>query len=148
MAFAANGDGSEKGAVPPQLQGIGITDRLGAQVSIQDLKFQDETGADVTLSKYFSTKKPVLLAVVYYACPSLCTLVLNGVIDSLKQMSWTPGKEFELVAVSMNHKETPELAAKKKESYLKEYGKAGTESGWHFLVGKEDQVKKLTDQIL
>jgi protein SCO1/2 len=70
MAFAANGDGSEKGAVPPQLQGIGITDRLGAQVSIQDLKFQDETGADVTLSKYFSTKKPVLLAVVYYACPS------------------------------------------------------------------------------
>ncbi len=134
-------------ATPEVLKGIGITEKLGNTVAIQDLKFQDELGQPVALSKYFQSKRPVVLALVYYACPNLCTLVLNGLVDSLKQMDWHAGKEFEVVAVSIDAREKPELATKKKAAYLRDLGRSGEENGWHFLVGEQEPIAKLADQI-
>lgn len=133
--------------VPDELKGIGVTEHLGEQVAIQDLKFQDEHGSDVKLSQYFTNKRPVLLALVYYECPNLCTFVLNAMVDTLKGVSFTPGKEFDIVTVSINPKERSPLAAKKKEQYLESYGRKEAASGWHFLTGQESQIQSLAKQV-
>jgi protein SCO1 len=101
----------------------------------------------VRLAQYFSTKRPVLLNLVYYDCPSLCGFVLKGFLDGLKPLSWTPGREFEIVTVSINPREKPQLAAKKKAAYLQELGRPGAEQGWHFLTGDEAQIQKLAAQV-
>lgn len=141
---------SEKGQLahetPKQLQDIGIDERLGGQLNLS-LPFMSDDGKPVTLSSYFHSDRPVLLTMVYYECPSLCNFHLNGVTDALKQMEWTAGKEFEVVAVSMDHRETPEMASKKKASYLKEYGRLDATEGWHFLTGTEEHVGALAQQI-
>ena len=111
------------------LQKVGINQKMGAQIPL-DLPFTDESGQDVTLRQYFG--KPVILALVYYQCPSLCNMVLNGVVRSIKQLDLTAGKQYEVIAVSFDPRETPEMAAAKKQTYLKEYrapgrgSKAGT----------------------
>jgi len=88
-----------------------------------------------------------LLALVYYRCPMLCTQILNGVASSLKAVSFDPGQEFEVVSVSFDPKDTPELAASKKQSYLKRYGRPSTANGWHFLTGDPPNIKALTDAV-
>lgn len=133
--------------VPTELEAVGIQEHLGGQVSINDLHFKDDEGKDVTLSKYFSRGRPVLLAMVYYECPNLCNMLLNGLTDSLKSLDWTPGDQFDIVAVSINPRETPDLAAKKKAAYVKEYGRSGAASGWHFLTGQESQIQRLASQV-
>jgi protein SCO1/2 len=132
---------------PKQLEGVGITEHLGASLPIDEFRFTDEAGQQVTLSQYFKSKRPVILALVYYECPNLCNLVLNGLMDSLKKMDWTTGNEFELVAVSINPKETPELATKKRDTYLASYERPGSEKGWHFLTGEESQIRSLASQV-
>src|SRR5690606_36205735 len=99
-----------------------------------DLVFRDETGRDVKLGGYFG-KKPVILSLVYYECPMLCTLVLNGLEKTLSAVRFDVGKEFDVLTVSFDPKEGPELAARKKQNYLKLYGREGAENGWHFLTG-------------
>lgn len=133
--------------VPYELRGVGITEHLGSDVSIGDLHFKSDTGEDVALSKYFTSGRPVILALVYYECPNLCNMLLNGLTDSLKSLDWTPGERFDIVAVSINPKETPELAAKKKASYVVSYGRAQSTKGWHFLTGEESQIRKLASQV-
>ena len=133
--------------VPAQLKEAQIEDRAGAQVPIQELSFRDESGAEVKLSKYFGGHKPVILTLVYYECPNLCNFMLNGLVDSMKPLDWTPGGKFDIVTVSINPKETPALAATKKASYLKSYGRPEAASGWHFLTGTEDQIAKLASSV-
>jgi protein SCO1 len=129
---------------PALLRRVGIDQKMGAQVPI-DLPFNDEAGRKVTLREYLG--KPVILALVYYQCPSLCNMVLNGVQRSIKSLKLTVGDEFDVVAVSFDPRETPEMAAAKKVSYVKGYDREGTEQGWHFLTGPEVSSKSLAEAV-
>ena len=110
------------------------------------LTFRDEAGHPVALGDYFG-RRPVVLALVYYECPMLCTFVLNGVVKSLKVLPFEPGREFEVVVVSFNPAETPALAAEKKAVYLREYGRAHTADGWHFLTSEPEAIAALTQAV-
>jgi len=137
-------DSSLKPALPAALEGVGIDQKLDEQLPL-DLTFRDEAGRSVPLSTFFRSKKPVILALVYYRCPMLCTQILNGLESSLKAVSFNPGQDFEILAVSFDPKDTPELAASKKQMYLRRYGRPNTANGWHFLTGDEANIKALTD---
>ncbi|HVP30674.1 MAG TPA: SCO family protein [Verrucomicrobiae bacterium] len=139
-------DTNLKPALPGALQGVGIDQKLDQQVPL-DLVFTDEYGKQAPLSTYFRPGKPVLLALVYYRCPMLCTQILTGTASSLKAVSLDPGKDFEVVAISFDPKDTPETAASKKQMYLKRYGRPGTANGWHLLTGDAANIKALTDAI-
>jgi protein SCO1/2 len=130
---------------PPALRDVGIDQRLGETVPL-DTPFKDEHGRAVTLGDYFG-KRPVVLVMTYFECPMLCTLVLNGLTKTLKTMSFEPGKEFDVVAVSFDPKDTPELAAKKKATYVTEYGREATAEGWHFLTGDEAAIARVTSAV-
>jgi protein SCO1/2 len=125
------------------LSKVDIEQKLDGQLPL-DAVFRDETGAAVRLGDLYG-ERPVLLAFVYYGCPMLCTLVLNGVVRVLNGVTLTPGKDFDVVAISINPDETPEMAANKKAVYLKEYHRKGTEAGWHFLTGEESEIRRATD---
>lgn len=124
---------------------VSIEQKLNEQVPL-DLTFRDESGKTVTLKQYFG-KKPVLLTLVYYECPSLCGLVLQGLLKSLRVLNYTPGEQFEIVTVSISPTETPELAAAKKQSFLKEYGRLDAAAGWHWLTGDEPNIRALADAV-
>jgi protein SCO1/2 len=130
---------------PGLLSKIAIEQRLNTQVPL-DIPFTDETGREVRLGDYFG-KRPVILALVYYECPMLCTQVLNGLVTALGVMKFEPAKEFEVVAVSFNPREGPGLASQKKANYLERYGRPHTAAGWHFLTGKEESIRRLTDAV-
>jgi len=130
---------------PAPLREVAIDQRLDAAVPL-DLAFRDESGAPVTLAQYFG-KRPVILSLVYYECPMLCTLVLNGLVRALRTLSFDPGHEFEIVTVSFNPRDTPDLAAKKKATYLGEYNRAGAEQAWHFLTGDPDAIERLAQTV-
>ncbi len=124
---------------------VGIEQKLNGQVPL-DLKFTDEQGNVVELGTYFHTK-PVIISLVYYRCPMLCTQVLNGMVQTFRTLKFTAGKEFEVVTVSIDHHETHEMAAEKKDTYVTEYDRAGVADGWHFLVGDSLSVKRLADAV-
>ncbi|HEV8129886.1 MAG TPA: SCO family protein [Acidobacteriota bacterium] len=131
--------------LPPALRGIGIDQKLDSQVPF-DLVFRDEHGQAVRLGKYFGTK-PVILSLVYYQCPMLCSQVLNGLASSLGVLSFDVGNQFEVITVSFDSRDTPESAAAKKESYLRRYKRPGAASGWHFLTGDEHSIQTLTHSV-
>ena len=131
---------------PEQLEEVGITEHLDVQVPL-DLTFTDENGQTVTLGKYFQPGRPVILTLNYYACPMLCTVQLNELVRGLKDMPWTPGKQFEIVTVSFDPQETPTLARLKKQNYFKEYGRPEAAPGWHFLTGRQENIRKLTETV-
>jgi protein SCO1/2 len=139
-------DSNLKPALPGALAGVGIDQRLDQQISL-DLMFQDEAGRGVPLSTFFQRGKPVILVPVYYRCPMLCTQILNGLASSLKAVSLLPGKDFEIVAVSFDPKDTPETAAAKKQMYLRRYGRPGAANGWHLLTGGQANITALMDAI-
>lgn len=128
------------------LAGAGLDARLGQTIP-QDLVFFDEAGRAVSLGSYFDGRTPVLLTMVYHNCPMLCSMVLDGLTKSLKELAWVPGEEYEVVTVSFAADETPELAARQKERYLKLLGKPGAEAGWHFLTGDEAAIQALAEAI-
>ena len=132
--------------IPEELKDIQIVEHLGSQIDL-GLKFRDESGQSVELRRFFSGHKPVILALAYYQCPNLCTLVLNGTVESLKKLEWNSGKEFEVVVVSFDPTETHTLASAKKDAYLKEYGRKEGEAGWHFLTGDQPAIAALTKQV-
>jgi protein SCO1 len=138
--------GNLKPALPGELQGVGIDQKLDAQVPL-DLVFHDEAGRDVALSSFFQGNKPVMLAPVYYRCPMLCTQILAGVESALKVISLNPGKDFEVVAFSIDPKDSPETAAAKKQLYLHRYGRPDTANGWHFLTSDARTSKALADAV-
>jgi len=135
-------------AAPDALDGVGITEHLDATIPL-DLEFVDENGDTVRLGDYFDGERPVILNLVYYSCPMLCNLILNGQVDALKNMDedWTAGGRFEIVTVSIDPVETPRLARLKKESYLEGYGRPEAGAGWHFLTGKEENILALADAV-
>ena len=139
-------DANLQPALPGDLAGVGIDQRLDAQLPL-DVALRDEYGRAVKFGDYFHAGKPVLLVPVYYRCPMLCTQILNGVAGSLKAVSLDPGKDFEVVAVSFDPKDTPEIAEPKKQAYLKRYGRPGTANGWHLLMGDEANVRRLMDAL-
>ena len=139
-------DSSLRPALPGALEGVGIDQKLNQQIPL-DLIFKEETGSEVPLSTYFQPGKPVLLALVYYRCPMLCTQILNGVAGSLKAVNFNPGQDFEIVSVSFDPKDTTEIAAAKKQLYTRRYGRPNTANGWHLLTGDEANIKALTEAV-
>jgi protein SCO1 len=131
---------------PEKLQDIGVTEKLGNKIDLT-LPFRDEEGKAVTLANYFQSGKPVLLSPAYYTCPNLCNYHLNGMTDMLRKLNWTIGREFEYVVVSIDPRDTPQVAKAKKENYLKAYGRVDASRGWHFLSGDEASVKALMSQV-
>ena len=127
------------------LRDVGIEQRLNEQVPLH-LTFRDENARVVRLSDYFETK-PVILALVYYQCPMLCNELLNGLVSSLRVLPFDVGQQFDVVAVSFDPKEDPALARDAKTSYLKRYGHRGMPTGWHFLTGEEESIKRLTKSV-
>jgi protein SCO1/2 len=136
----------QAGSVPDDLEGVGITQNLDAQLPLE-AKFTDENGRSVALQDYFRGDRPVLLTLVYYRCPMLCTLVLDGLVDALQEIDWVPGQEFEIVTVSIDPLETRELAYVKKRNYISSYGRAGAAAGWHFLTGQPGAIEELADTV-
>jgi protein SCO1/2 len=132
--------------VPEALEEVGITEHLDAKLPM-DLEFRDEDGISVTLGSFFDGERPVILTLNYYRCPMLCGLMLNGLVDGLDQMEWTPGQEFEIVTVSINPLETPALAKEKKQNYIKRYGRPSAMTGWHFLTGNEPEIDRLAETV-
>jgi protein SCO1/2 len=127
---------------PPGLKNVGIEQHLNDPIP-PDLVFHDETGKPVRLGDYFG-KKPMILNLVYYQCPMLCGEVLSGLESALRVLKFDVGKEFDVLTVSFDPKETPEMATAKKAEFLKRYGRAGAAEGWHFLTGPQDSITALT----
>jgi protein SCO1/2 len=130
---------------PSILNGVGIAQHLNEQLPL-NLAFVDEAGQPVHLSNYFG-KKPAILALVYFRCPMLCSEELDGLTSALQMVRFVPGKDFNVVVVSIDPAEGPELAAAKKRSYLKRYGHPETANGWHFLTGTQPNIQALTQAV-
>jgi len=131
-----------KDPLPRRLAGVDVKEHLASPVPM-DLGFSDEYGRPVTLKDYFDGNVPVILTMNYSNCPMLCSLQLTALVDGLKKVDWTAGKEFRMVTVSYDPTETAQLAQHTKARYLAQYGRPGSESGWHFLHGSENNVKAL-----
>ena len=130
---------------PPILRAVGLDQRLDAQVPL-DVVFRDERGVPVQLGALFRGK-PVILTLNYYACPMLCTLVLNDVLRAMRAMPLTIGRDFEVLTVSFDPRETPALAADKKRAYVEGYRRTGAAGAWHFLTGEDRSIRALTDSV-
>jgi protein SCO1/2 len=131
--------------LPQVLQKVGVSQHLNQQLPL-DAAFVDETGRPVKLADYFG-KKPAILALVYYTCPMLCSEELNGLTSSLEMVKLTPGKDFDVVIVSIDPSDSPEQAAKSKALYVKRYGRPETAGGWHFLTGQRPAIDAVTNAV-
>ncbi len=127
------------------LKEIAFDQKLGAQLPL-DLPFTDDTGKAVRLGDYFG-QKPVLMLLTYYNCTMLCPLLLDGLVRALRPVGFDIGKQFTVLTVSINPRETPSIAASRKELYVQRYGRPGADRGWHFLTGKADAIAALTQTI-
>jgi protein SCO1/2 len=134
--------GPAAAAMPAVLRNVGFEPPLNGQMPL-DLAFRDETGRSVQLRDYFGSK-PVVLAFVYYGCPMLCDQVEQGVVGSLRMLSFNPGRDYDVVFVSFDSRETPEMAAEKKKKALAHFRRPETDSGWHFLAGSKESIDAVT----
>jgi len=132
--------------VPEELKNVGIQEKINGQIDL-NLVVTNELGAKVALTTFFKSNKPVILSLVYFNCPGLCNFHLNGLVDTLKSVDWSPANQFEIIAFSFDTKETPAVALQKKAAYLKLYARTGTENGWHFVTADEANVKKITESV-
>ena len=128
------------------LKKVEVTSELGKQLNL-DIPFVNSKGESVTLRDYTKKGKPVLLSLVYFACPTLCNFHLNGVTDGLKELEWSLGDKFEYVTVSIDHNETQEQAKPKKKAYIDAYGRENASDYWHFLTGKKEDIDNLSSQL-
>src|SRR5258705_6662173 len=129
---------------PAILQNVAFRPELNAQMPL-DASFKDETGKDVRLGDYLHTQKPVLLAFVYYGCPMMCTQLEQGVVGSLRMLSFNPGRDYEVVFVSFDNRDTPEMAAAKKNTAIDHFRRKETAAGWHFLTGSKESIAAVTN---
>ncbi len=133
-------------SLPVELQEVGLEEHLGNFVS-PSIPFRDEKNQPVLLGDFFDKTHPVILNLVYFECPNLCGFLLNGLMDSLNKMNWSVGDQFQMVTVSIDPTEDAPLASQKKQNYLKAYHRPSAEQGWHFLTGKEADIKKLAAEV-
>jgi protein SCO1/2 len=129
--------------LPQVLQKVGVTQRLNQQLPLS-AQFVDDTGKLVHLGDYFG-KHPAILTLVYFNCPMLCSEELDGLAGALEMVKLTPGKDFDVIVISIDPSDTPEVAAKKKAYYVKRYGRPETANGWHFLTGQRPSIDRVTD---
>ena len=140
--------GAVSSGLPTALKGVKIEQKLNQQLPL-DLTFRDESGQSVKLGQYFG-QRPVVLSLVYYDCPMLCTQVLNGMLESIRVLPFELGKDYEVVTISFDPRETPSLAQSKKKiyvGYLPEKMQASANAGWHFLTGEPESIKQITDAV-
>jgi protein SCO1 len=130
---------------PPVLDRVKITQRLNAQVPL-DAEFRDETGKTVRLGDYFG-EKPVVMSLVYYQCKMVCPEEINGLVSALEMVKFVPGRDFNVVFISFDPTETPEIASREKAVYLKRYGHPGTAKGWHFLTGQQQAINAVASAV-
>ena len=135
----------KKTAMPREMNGVGVDEKLGQTVDL-NLSFVGEGGKLRRLGDYFASGRPVILNLVYYKCPMLCNLTLNAQVNVLKELAWSPGKEFDVVTISIDPTETSEMAQEKKSAYMSNFERP-VSGGWHFLVDYQGNVKKLADQV-
>ncbi len=131
---------------PKAMEGVGLAPVLGVDLPL-DAEFRDSRDRLVTLGDFFDGEKPVILVLVYFRCPMLCGLVLNGMLDGLRDLKWTPGQEFEIVAISFDPLELPSLARQKKQGLIAEYGRPESANGWHVLTGKKKDIQAVTSRL-
>jgi len=143
LFFAVTSAARGESPIRDLIQDVGLDQHLDEQLPL-DLVFRDERGAAVKLADYFDGRRPVILSLVYYRCPMLCTQVLSGLLKSSQALPLTMGKDYQVISVSIDPKESPPLAAQKKKQYVSRYRREGGEQGWHFLTGDESAIKRLT----
>lgn len=136
---------SDRRMVPKELDGIGFDQNLNAQVPL-DAHFLDESGRDVRIGDYLG-QKPAILALVYYQCTMLCNQILNGIVVGLRPLSLRPGRDFYVIAISINPREGPALARDKRDNYVKLYSSRAGPAGWHFLTGTESNIRAVADAV-
>jgi protein SCO1/2 len=146
VAGLCRADSGPKPVLPKALQNVGFDQRLNEQVPLE-LTFRDEEGRSVRLGDFFREGKPVILTLVYYRCPMLCTQVLNGLVQGMRETPFTVGEEFEVVTVSIDPSEMPQQAVEKKANYLRFYGKPASARGWHFLCGDQEAIRRLAQSV-
>ena len=142
LVVPARGQSAQEQAV---LNQIDFEQRLNEQVPL-DAVFTDEDGKQVQLTQYFG-KRPVILVMVFYECPMLCTEILNGTLRMMQEMAFTAGQEYEVVTISIDPREGPVEAMGKKSQYMRRYNREGTWGSWHFLTGKDDEIHRVADAI-
>lgn len=125
---------------------MGIQEKLGTTLDL-NLPFTNEKGEQVVLGDYFKSHKPVVLSLIYYTCPGLCNYHLNGLFEGLKGVDWNPGEKFDVVAISFDPKEGPEVAGPKKQNYIDMYGRPDTAAGVHFLTANQETIAALTQKV-
>ena len=128
------------------LDGVGIDEKLGQALPLR-LQFRDSAGESLRLGDLFDEERPVILSLNYSDCPMLCQLQLNGLIDGLRDLALAPGRDFQVVSLSIDPLETPSRARQTKQKYLKAYGRSRTAMGWHFLIGEKDAIQELADAV-
>ncbi|HEV8432011.1 MAG TPA: SCO family protein [Thermoanaerobaculia bacterium] len=137
----------QNSSTPPQLPGkVAVVQHLGAQLPMNEM-FRDDTGRVVRLGDYFKSGRPVLLDFMYYRCPMLCSMVLEGTTSALTELKLDIGKDFDVITVSIDPRDMPDDARVKKEKYVKRYGRPSAYEGWHFLTSHESAIKHLTDTV-
>ena len=148
MKAAYTGIEPEKASseMPEELKNVGIEEKIGQKIDLS-AQVTNEMGQVVPLSTFFKPHHPVIFSPVYYSCPGLCNFHLNGLTETLKSVDWSPGNQFEVVALSFDAREKSDLASKKKQSYLSIYQRPGTENGWHFVTADQATINKITEQV-
>jgi protein SCO1/2 len=146
FASAPRGSPPLGAARPPALAEIGIEEHLGAALPT-DLAFRDHTGASVQLDRYFDRRRPVLVNLMYHRCAMLCSVVLDGLTSALKEVEWRVGEEFDIVTISIDPRDGPDIATRKRQQILARYGRREAERGWHFLTGNEAAISRVASAL-
>ncbi len=146
LLFAVKAEAQLNQGKPAILEEVGVDEKLGDIIPL-DATFTDFDGNKVTIADLMESGKPVLLNPLYYECPMLCNLIVEGVYKVVEELRWTPGHDYTIISFSIDPEEGPEIAAINKERYLSELDRIGASDGWHFLTGSEDQIRKLTEAV-
>ncbi len=146
LVLAPGRSAAQINVLPQELHGVGVQEHLLAQVPL-DATFTDQDGRVVRLGEYIHGSRPVVLNLVYYRCPMLCSMVLNSVLHVLQQESWTIGSQFDVVTISIDPRDTVPVAAEKRQRMLRLYNRPGADRGWHFLLGNETSARRVADAV-
>ncbi len=147
MAYSTSPVAAQRrGSKPDALEGVGVTEHPNAQIPLE-LEFTDSGGRQVKLGELFDGTRPVILTMNYSNCPKLCSVQLNGLVTAMKKMPWNLGQEYQVITVSIDPLETADRASLTKQKYLGDYGRPGSAAGWHFLVGREENIKKVAETV-